>query len=168
MPAMIVFATSVGVSAQTGNVALDMQRADSIRVNCRAAQATMQQIARNDAVLRVNRGRAYEKMLKLMYSLNARVAVNNKSVPALAAITASFEKELNIFRTDFVQYDDAINRAIKVDCMNQPVTFYEALIDARVKRVQVHVQEVALETLMNQYQQQVTDIAKSVGAGAQQ
>ena len=155
--------TCAAVFAVSNNVASDIQRADTIRANCKAAQSVMQRIARSDKSDRLNRGPAYEKMLKLMYSFNARVAANNKSFPELGNITAKFEKESENFRNDYNQYDDAINRAIQTDCVNQPVTFYEALVDARTKRALTHTKEMTLDDLMNQYQRQITKVAKLVG-----
>lgn len=158
-----VFATTNPASAITGDMTQDVQWANSMRANCVSAQQMIQQISRTDAALRINRGRAHEKMLKLMYAFNARVAANNKSMPALSEITANYEKRIATFRNNYDQYADAVVKPIKIDCKNQPVTFYEALADARAKRWIVHNDVQALDALHDQYENAVNSVAESIG-----
>ncbi len=152
-----------GAAFATGNdLATDIQRADAIRANCRAAQSTLQQVSRGDTVVRINRGRAYENMLKLMFAFNSRVAANNRSEPQLSEITASAKRGIERFRADYDQYQDALTRAIGVDCANQPVTFYEALIDARAKRVAVNQDIQNLDKQFGNYKKVVNGIADEI------
>lgn len=101
-------------------------------------------------------------MLKLMFAFNSRVAANNRSEPQLSEITASAKRGIERFRADYDQYQDALTRAIGVDCANQPVTFYEALIDARAKRVAVNQDIQNLDKQFGNYKKVVNGIADEI------
>jgi hypothetical protein len=131
---------------------------DKIRGGCRAAQSTIQSLGRDDTSVRTNRGRSYDEILKLMYAFNTRLANNNKSAPELSEITASFEKSINRFRTDYNAYKDSLDATVRIDCTSQPTTFYEDLIKARTRRNGLHEQVTLMNQLIDNYYATVEQI----------
>lgn len=146
-----VIVATIGFAAPLVSADVDTNRTDMIRANCHAAQSTMQTVSRNETVVRINRGRAYDQILKLMHTFNARLAANNKSAPKLDEITADFEKEINKFRSSYNDYEDSINGAIKTNCASQPVAFYEGLVEARLRRSVLNARIKAMDGLLDHY-----------------
>jgi hypothetical protein len=87
---------------------------DVIRANCLNAQSTIQQLQRSEAATRVNRGRSYESISKLMAALNSRVALKKLNAPGLNSSTAEMEKRFNAFKDDYSAYEDGLNTIFKL------------------------------------------------------
>lgn len=127
-------------------------RIERIRANCVEAQSTLTQLHASDALLRVNRGQLYESIsTKLMNPFNARVTSSKLDATALTTITASFEQQLNEFRTNYKQYEEAMTKTLRMNCTNQPVAFYDSVADARAKRQQVYLSSQMLQKTIEQY-----------------
>jgi hypothetical protein len=117
-----------------------------IRSNCVEAQTQLTQLHATDALLRVNRGQLYEQIsTKLMSPLNSRIALNKLDGASLVTITASYDQQLMTFRTLYQQYEEAISALLRMNCVNQPVAFYDGVADARSKRAKVHDSTVVLQ-----------------------
>lgn len=133
-----------------------------IRANCVEAQTQLSQLHTTDALLRVNRGQLYERILtKLMSPLNSRIALNNLDSSSLVAISATYEQQLMAFRLDYQQYEEAMSNTLKINCTNQPVAFYDSVADARIKRQKVHDSTVQLQESMQSYKNQFEVFASS-------
>lgn len=125
---------------------------ERIRANCIEAQSTLTQLHKSDVGLRVNRGQLYESILtKLMNPFNTRVAAGKLNGTALATFTTSYEQQLDEFRVNYIAYDDAMAKVLRINCTNQPVAFYDSVADARAKRQQVYLSNQALQKTIEQY-----------------
>lgn len=123
-----------------------------IRTNCVSAKNTLNQLHASDALLRVNRGQLYESMTtKLMARFNSRADSNRFDVKDLTAVTQTYGTALNTFREDYKSYEIQLSTALTVDCLKEPVSFYDAVALTRVKRAQVHLDVVKLHQYINDY-----------------
>jgi len=132
----------------------------TITANCRAAQSVMGQVEKTDAVLRINRGRAYNDLLDLLFAMNARLASNKIAAPKLSEITADFEQKLATFRADYDKYDDSLTNAGQMNCAGRPAAFYESLTAAREKRAVLAADVANLKQLAGDYQTEFDRIMK--------
>lgn len=127
---------------------------ERIRANCVDAQSILSQLHASDALLRVNRGQLYESIsTKLMTPFNSRVAVNKYDDPKLIEQSSLYERQLNEFRGYYKAYEEAMSRTLRMNCMNEPVAFYDSVGDARAKRQLVHQSTVALHETIKGYKE---------------
>lgn len=137
-----------------------------IRDTCSAAQSTLTRLHASDALLRVNQGQALESISsRLMTPFNTRVAQDQLDSGKLTSITSVYANQLDTFRTDYQQYEEAMSRTLQIDCTKQPVTFYDSLTDARTKRSLVHADMVALQKSLQDYLAEFDVFAAKVKAG---
>jgi len=150
--AIIFSATSLlNVSAEDNT--MTNQQIDRISGNCTLAKNTLNQIHASDALLRVNMGQLYESMsTKLMTKFNNRVSNNKIDNSSLSSVTGSYNSTLNTFRTDYKIYEEKLTSAIKIDCIEHPVQFYDAVSLARSDRSRVHEDIAKLNQYIDQYQ----------------
>ena len=79
---------------------------EKIKANCLVAQNTLSRLHAADALLRVNRGQVYESIsVKLMASMNSRIALNRLDGRDMVAVAASYEQELVDFRASYREYE---------------------------------------------------------------
>ncbi len=143
--------TLLKVSAE--GTAMTDQQIELIRANCLSTKNTLNQLHVSDALLRVNRGQIYESMsTKLMERFNGRVGANGLNNASLTAVTNSYGDQLNAFRADYIVYEQQLASAIKINCQNQPASFYDAVASARLKRTQVNADVIKLNQSLDQYQ----------------
>lgn len=136
-----------------------------IRDNCVSVKNTLNQLHSSDALLRVNSGQTYELMsTRLMERFNSRVSSNKMNGSDLIATTSSYGSTLDTFRADYKKYEEHLSSAIDINCLDQPVAFYDAVILARNLRVQVHVDVVKLNQYVDQYQGAVSQLEKEYQA----
>src|SRR5689334_18968108 len=103
-----------------------------IRMNCQDAQSSLSQLHASDALLRVNRGQLYESIsTKLMAPLNSRIALHRLDGVKLVATTTRYESQLATFRAKYQEYEEAMSDVLRVNCVNQPVAFYDKVADTR-------------------------------------
>jgi hypothetical protein len=125
---------------------------NQIKSNCLSAKGTMAQLHANDALIRVNRGQMYESMAtKLMSRFNDRVGSNHLNSKYLVSVTQDYNTALTTFRNDYQLYEESLSSALKIDCTKEPVSFYDAVADARTKRAQVHSDVLKLHQYIDQY-----------------
>ena len=145
---VILLAPSVQAAPQP----LDDARIEQIRRNCQASQSYLQQIQRNDAAARINRGRAYESIGKLLTNFNGRVVLNKFDAPQLVSSASSFNDKVGNFQSDYLDYEDAVSATLKINCREQPVTFYDTLTRARDLRTKLAKDIQDIDALLNSYQ----------------
>lgn len=137
------------VSAET---AMSDAHVEKIRTNCVSTQNTLNRLHAADALLRVNRGQAYESIsVKLMASMNSRIALNRLDGRDMLNIAVTYEKELADFRTSYQTYEQNMTQLLKIDCVKQPVTFYDKVAVVRQQRVSVHDHVVKLHQYIWDY-----------------
>lgn len=136
---------------------------ERIRDNCVDAQSVLTQLHASDALLRVNRGQLYESIsTKLMAPFNSRVALNKYDGSKLIEQSATYERQLDDFRSSYKSYDEAMTKALKINCVNEPVAFYDSVADARTKRQAVHQSTLALQETLQNYKDQFETFAGTI------
>jgi hypothetical protein len=125
---------------------------ERIRANCVDAQATLTQLHTSDALLRVNRGRLYELIAgKLMVPLNSRIAANQLDGASLVSVYTTYEKSLTEFRSNYQKYEQSMSETLRINCTNQPVSFYDKVSETAQLRKNVHSSVTALHGAINDY-----------------
>ena len=157
---LAVFLVAPSVNAEA--VPISDRHIQIIKTNCLSAQSSIQQLQRTEAATRVNRGRAYESISKLLVALNSRVTVNKLNAPVLAAATTEMDKRFTTFKSDYSQYEDSMMATIKLSCRDQPVTFYDALNHTRELRAKVATDIKSLNETLDTYQDGVNELRASV------
>ncbi len=148
---MSVLFISAAVKADD-EVPLSDQHKQRIVSNCTSAKASLQQLHRSDASLRVNRGQLYEFIsTKLMARLNSRLALNRLDGAELVAAAAQYERTLGDFREAYRLYEKQLTSVLRTDCTKQPEEFYYRVLDARTKRSTVSELVVELGSLTDDY-----------------
>ncbi len=138
------------VSAQ--NTPVTDAQVERIKSSCLSAKNTLNQLRASDALLRVNRGQLYVSMTtKLMTRFNTRAESNGLNAKDLVAVTNSYNAAVNTFTADYKAYEEQLSSALRIDCTKEPVTFYDAVASARIKRAQVHTDVLAVHQLIDQY-----------------
>lgn len=147
----VVFGVSSIVHAQSS--VMTEAHIERIRANCVDAQSQLMQLHATDALLRVNRGQLYEQIsTRLMSPFNSRVVLNKFDGTTLVSITSTYDQQLDEFRSDYQQYEEAMSALLRINCMDEPVTFYDGVADTRAKRQKVHESTVKLQQSIKAYQ----------------
>lgn len=149
--AVVLSGALFGVVSAQGTPMTDEQ-IGRIRTSCVSAKNTLNQLHASDALLRVNRGQLYESMTtKLMARFNSRADSNHFDVKDLTTVTQTYGEALTTFRDDYKSYEVQLTATLAVDCLKEPVSFYDAVALTRVKRAQVHVDVVKLHQSIDAY-----------------
>jgi hypothetical protein len=123
-----------------------------IRAHCVENQAALNRLHQTDAFLRNDRGDLYRTISdKLMVPLNRRLASNQLDGGSLITIAAQYSSEYDTFYNVYVDYDNALTKLLRINCDQEPVAFYNALLDARSKREAVSKSNQAIKEYVRQY-----------------
>lgn len=138
-----------------------------IVANCTSAKASLRQLHRSDASLRVNRGQVYEFIsTRLMARLNSRLALNRLDGAELVAAAAQYERTLGIFRESYRLYEEQLTAILRMDCTKQPEAFYYRIVDAQAKRRAVGAVTLELERYATEYYQAFERFSQEYRAAA--
>lgn len=135
---------------------------DAIRTNCVDAQIALQHVGESDRLTRINRGYRYEAILTLMTNFNSRVAENKINAPELITIASDYQKAWSSFRSEYIEYDDAIASLSKMDCKAEPTTFNDQLNALREKRTSLSNRVKEFDALLDKYQTGVNDVKQNL------
>lgn len=124
----------------------------SIRTGCTDALQGILRVERAEAATRVNRGREYETLLRLMAAFNSRVVLNKQEAPRLTSTAARMQDKFTSFRTHYLDYADKVDATLEINCKTAPVTFYDNLNAAREARALVAADVRDMEVLLDEYQ----------------
>ena len=149
--AVLVAVFSMGGVAFAQTLNLSQDKLDTIKSRCSNSQFALEQIERRDAVSRINRGRAYDQLLRQISAFNSRFAYNKISSPDLLQITSDIETAVDSFRSDYDTYDNDITSALHTDCKNDPRKYYEHIVQARVDRAAIGTQVQVISDLTEKY-----------------
>lgn len=156
---LIVAATLAGASlshVSATDQPMNDQQITTIRTNCVSAKNTLNQLHASDALLRVNMGQIYESMsTKLMSGFNGRVSNNHFNNSNLVSAMNTYNSTLDVFRADYINYEVQLSSTLNINCLNQPVSFYDAAASSRTLRNKVHSDIVKLNQYIDQYQSAV-------------
>jgi hypothetical protein len=137
------------------------QQIQLIRENCTSAENTLNQLHSSDALLRVNMGEMYEAMsAKLMDGFNGRVSNNHFNNSSLVGVMNTYNSTLDTFRSDYMTYEQQLSAALGIDCIKEPVSFYDAVSSARTDRDTVHADIIKLNQNIDSYDWEVSQFEK--------
>ncbi len=149
------------VAAQSQESLMTDAHIDRIKSYCVEAQTTLGQLHASDALLRVNRGRLYESMAtKLMAPFNSRIALSSLDSLGLPGIASRYDQELMAFRQSYQTYEESMSRTLRIDCVKQPVAFYDSVAETRSKRQQTHQHVTRLHQTIQDYKAEFEAFAK--------
>ena len=140
------------------SVPLTDQHIEAIKIGCADALQGLLRVERTEAATRVNRGREYESLLRLVAAFNSRVVLNKQEAPALTSTAAKLQRTFNDFRTHYLDYADKVDATLEINCKTAPVTFYDSLTAAREARALVAADVRAMETLLDSYQKSLDEL----------
>lgn len=159
---LVLTGSSVRAQEQESLLLNDYQISE-IRNNCIATQSILTRIHANDALMRVNQKRQYERILtQLMAPMNSRIALNKLDGVALAQTTVAYKKELDVFVEKYIDYEQTMSDAMQLNCKSQPVAFYDTINVARTKRAAVRESVEKLQNYVRQYHSQFKDFSKTI------
>lgn len=145
-----LFGFQAAVFAQA-SVNLSSEKIEAIRTRCSNSQFALQQIEKRDAVSRINRGRAYDQMIRQVSAFNSRFAYNKINMPDLVQITSDLQTAINDFRTSYDTYDNDITKALEVDCKQDPSLYYGYIVQARGDRAKIGEKVKTINELTAKY-----------------
>ena len=129
-----VFLITTAQAKQDEQIITD-EKVATIRERCVENLAALRRLHQTDAVLRTDRGELYRTISdKLMVPLNKRLVSNRLDGGSLVDLSATFSDQYDVFFTAYFEYDNALSDVLKINCKSEPVTFYNALLQARKKR----------------------------------
>ena len=149
--AFLVVASSPMVRAETTEPLTD-QHIAAIRVGCADALQGILQVQRTEAATRVNRGREYESLLRLVASFNSRIVLNKLDAPALTSTASRMQTRFTEFQQHYLDYADNADATLDINCKEAPVTFYDSLTETREARARVAADVAEMDRLLAEYQ----------------
>lgn len=139
-----------------------------IRTNCVSVQSGLQRIHASDGLLRFNLGQRYETIAtRFMAPMNSRIALNRLDNVAMTQTTAEFNDTMREFSTNYQQYEQTMSKAIEMNCVDQPVAFYDMISLARSHRASVYDSVTKLSGLLKQYGDQFATFKAQVLASSE-
>ena len=158
--AMAVTSPSVGAQDVSSYVLTDEQ-IDQVRSRCVTVQSLLSRLRANDGLRRVNLGQQYETISsRLMAPLNSRIALNKFDGVELVKTTVDFNEQLDVFRERYRNYEQDITAVIDMKCKDQPVSFYDGVMKARIERQLVRDAVDRQNALLAQFNTQFEEFAK--------
>ncbi|MFZ2545187.1 MAG: hypothetical protein WAW80_04375 [Candidatus Saccharimonadales bacterium] len=149
---VVVTLAFVAVPAYAQETTMTDEHITRIKSNCPAALSTLTRIHANDAPIYINRNQTYFSVSdKLMAKLNSRLTLNRFDASQLVKITSEYNVQLAKFRTVYKQYDDIMTDLLRVNCRLQPVSFYDKVAIAKIKRQKVNDSVTELKRLLDMY-----------------
>lgn len=157
---ILVVSSFIAQAASAMDFFITPEQEQRIRQNCVSAQATLYRLHASDALLRVNHGKLYENIsTKLMAPLNSRIALNRQEGLKLAATTLEYDRQIDIFRSDYRSYEEAMSDLLDMNCSENPSEFYASVLDTREKRQRLHEDTETVTTLLKAYKTEFEDFA---------
>lgn len=157
---VLVLAFNAAANAQSAGLAAD--KLNLIKSQCSNSQFALQQIEKRDAVSRINRGRAYDQMLRQTSAFNSRFAYNKISSPDLIQFTSDLQSAVDAFRADYDHYDTDVSDALKVDCKQKPSDYYNVILKARDDRSAVGGEVNQISDLIAQYRAAIVNYQEAL------
>lgn len=154
-----VFLTlAVSPVTRAESVPLTDQYIASIKAGCTDALQGILRVQKSEAATRVNRGREYESLLRLVAAFNSRVVLNKQEAPALTSTAARMQTKFTTFREHYLDYADKVDATLEINCKTAPVTFYDNLTAAREARARVATDIKDMDTLLDEYQKGLNEL----------
>ena len=143
---LVMIASLVCVPA----MAISEAHINSVKNNCSVIRVKLKNLQKTDAKARVYLGGHYETVLsKYITPLNVRLVENNVSNVGLIDNQNTFASTKNLFASDFINYQQALEELIGKDCKNNPEDFYNELVIVRKKREIVEQDILRMKKLLS-------------------
>lgn len=161
---LVAAPVSRAVSSEQGQLKPDDSSLyNSVTMDCLAVKFKLNELHRQDKLLRVTAGQGYDNMSSdLMGRLNSRIVENKLDGGELIKIAADFEKAREQFRADYTKYDEALVALLKADCQSQMQTYYLSVQNVRELRAQVQEDIKKLDATMQRYHDAFVVFKKAV------
>lgn len=168
--AALLVITGAPVRAEDGSsLLLTDDQIAAIRTNCLGVQSTLHRLHSNDGLARYNLAQQYNIIsTKLMAPMNSRVALSKLDGVALLQTTVDFDTQYSQFDTTYQQYETTLQRALKMNCKEQPVAFFDTVSLARGHRAEVRATLDKINELLGKYRGQVSALRDTRALGGQQ
>lgn len=131
---------------------LTEQHIAAIKSGCSDALQGLLQVQKTEAATRVNRGREYEALLKLVAAFNSRIVLNKLDAPVLTGAAAKLQTKFSSFQQHYLTYANKVDATLEVNCKTAPVTFYDNLTAARDARATLATDVREMDMLLDEYQ----------------
>ncbi len=159
---VIVFVSAAFIYAPLRAQSISEEKLESIRQHCSNSKIVVQKLQKQNAVSRINRGRAYDQLLKQVEAFNNRLTYNKIDASSFSALASQLKSEVDVFRASYTIYDESLTSAIKIDCRQQPAEFYDYIVKSRTDRSAVGAEVKKIDELIRQYRQVVVDYQKTL------
>lgn len=160
--AFFIVASGVVLPVAAQSPELSPEKIEQIRNNCEAAQSAIQRTQRSDIVSRTNKGRSYEYILRLMASLNSRIALSKMSQPRMVEVTSTLQAQFEGFYQHYTSYENSVNETLGINCREKPTEFYESLQTLRENRARIARDVQEMQVLIEEYNQLVAELEESL------
>lgn len=130
----------------------------SIKSGCSDALRGILKVQKTEAATRVNRGREYEALLKLVATFNSRIVLNKLDAPVLTKTVAQLQTKFSAFQQHYLDYARKVDATLDINCKEAPVTFYDNLSAARDARAVVATDVRDMDGLLDQYQKGLDEL----------
>ena len=140
-------------------VEISDEQASLISQNCGSIKIQLQQLQRADAKSRVHIGAQYETVSSnLMLNLSIRLAKNDLANATIATEQSKFVSERKVFRESYIEYSQALEKLISVNCKDAPQEFYGQLKTAQAARANVDKSVKRLNEIISEHRKTVKTI----------
>lgn len=161
--ALIIFSILVISLLSMPAFAITKEQENAIKDNCSEIKEQLKTVQKNDARARVHLGGRYETILtKFITPLNVRLVENNLSSAELIENQNKFAEAKNLFNTDYINYQQALEDLVAINCKEKPADFYEKLDLVRKKRKVVEQDTLKLRSLISKHVKLVTDVRSKI------
>lgn len=161
---LVAAPVSRAVSAEQGQLKPDDSSLyNSVTMDCLAVKFKLNELHRQDKLLRVTAGQGYDNMsTNLMGRLNSRIVENKLDGGDLIKIAADFEKAREKFRDDYTKYDEALLALLKADCQSQMQTYYLSIQNVKELRATVQEDIKVADGIMQRYYDAFATFKKTI------
>jgi hypothetical protein len=119
----------------TGVSAISEGQKTAISENCILIRESLKKTQQLDAGKRVYLGVRFERILtNFIVPLNVKLVESNISNPALLENQSNYAEAKEVFRNNYIKYQQALEELVGLDCRIEPETFYKKLVVARERR----------------------------------
>ena len=130
-------------------MAISSSQQNAIKNKCSEIKTSLVNLQHEDSRARVYLGRYYEIILnKFIIPLNLRLVENNATDTGLMESQSNFSAAREKFVSDYNIYQQYLEELVAINCVEEPVKFYEKLESTRNKRKIVSQDVVKLDTLV--------------------
>jgi uncharacterized protein YozE (UPF0346 family) len=151
------------VSPSSAQTELTASQRQAIQQDCESIKADLTQLHARDALLRVNMGQHYELIsTRLISRFNARLVANGLEAGRFITVSDDYTVNLSLFRASYQEYERDLTALLRINCRENPESFYESLLTVRDSRLVVHSNVVELNKNLSTYGEFVDALDKEI------